>query len=91
MSKPERTISAAGDYVQDVGTQGAASLASLTDAVTGVVSDWADRAQGFGKSTDQYVRSNPWRTAGMVAIAGLVIGYAVSMATRQTNKRRRRA
>jgi len=77
----DRTISDAGDYIREVGSQGAASVASLTDAVTDAVSDWADRAQGIARSTDQYVRNSPWRTAGMVALAVL---------SRQDTKRRRR-
>lgn len=86
----ERSISDAGDYIREVGTQDAASVASLTDAVTDAVSDWADRAQGIAKSTDQYVRNSPWRTAGMVALAGLAIGYTISVLSRPDTKRRRR-
>ena len=86
----DRTISDAGDYIREVGSQGAASVASLTDAVTDAVSDWADRAQGIARSTDQYVRNSPWRTAGMVALAGLAIGYTISVMSRPQVKRRRR-
>ena len=86
----DRTISDAGDYIREVGSQGAASVASLTAAVTDAVSDWADRAQGIARSTDQYVRNSPWRTAGMVALAGLAMGYTISVLSRQDTKRRRR-
>jgi ElaB/YqjD/DUF883 family membrane-anchored ribosome-binding protein len=90
MTKAADRITDAGDYVRDVGSQGAASVASLTDAVTDVVADWADRAQGIARSTDEYVRSSPWRTAGLVALAGLAIGYTISVMSRPQTKRRRR-
>jgi ElaB/YqjD/DUF883 family membrane-anchored ribosome-binding protein len=86
----DRIITDARDYVRDVGSQGAASVASLTDAVTDVVADWADRAQGIARSTNEYVRSSPWRTAGLVALAGLAIGYTISVMSRPQTKRRRR-
>ncbi len=53
-----------------------------------VVSLFADQLTGAAKSTERYVRSNPWRTAGALAIVGVAAGLALVRGTRRFRHRR---
>jgi hypothetical protein len=55
---------------------------------------FADQLTGAAKSTERYVRSNPWQAAGALAVVGLATGLALSHRTRRLLTRpfqRRRA
>ncbi len=43
-----------------------------------VVSLFADGLTGAAKSTERYVRSNPWQAAGALAVVGLAAGLVLS-------------
>ena len=53
-----------------------------------VVSLFADQLTGAAKSTERYVRSNPWQTAGALAVVGLAAGVALLRGTRRIRRRR---
>ena len=53
-----------------------------------VVSLFADQLTGAAKSTERYVRSNPWQTAGALAVVGLAAGLALTRSTRWFRHRR---
>jgi hypothetical protein len=53
-----------------------------------VVSLFADQLTGAAKSTERYVRSNPWQTAGALAVVGLAAGLALMRGTRWFLRRR---
>jgi hypothetical protein len=53
-----------------------------------VVSLFADQFTGAAKSTERYVRSNPWQTAGALAVVGLAAGLALARGTRWFRRRR---
>jgi ElaB/YqjD/DUF883 family membrane-anchored ribosome-binding protein len=36
------------------------------------------RASSAAKATDAYVRDNPWKSVGYVAVAGLIVGLLIS-------------
>jgi len=38
----------------------------------------SDKVRGAAIATDGYVRTNPWKTLGATALAGLVIGFLFS-------------
>ncbi len=38
----------------------------------------AERARGAAEATCSYVNDNPWKVAGVAAIAGLVVGISLS-------------
>lgn len=50
-----------------------AAKASLADAQAAVV----DRAKQVGRYTDDYVHDNPWRSVGIAAGVGLVVGLLI--------------
>ncbi|MGE5467879.1 MAG: DUF883 family protein [Ignavibacteria bacterium] len=47
--------------------------ASLADAQAAMV----DRAKQVGRYTDDYVHDNPWRSVGIAAGVGLVVGLLI--------------
>jgi hypothetical protein len=53
-----------------------------------VVSLFADQLTGAAKSTERYVRSNPWRAAGALAVVGLAAGLALARGARRFWRRR---
>jgi hypothetical protein len=48
-----------------------------------VVSLLADQLTDAAKSTERYVRSNPWQAAGALAVVGLAAGLALTRGTRR--------
>jgi hypothetical protein len=52
-----------------------------------VVSLFADQLTGAAKSTERYVRSNPWQSAGALAVMGLAAGLALMRGTRKFRRR----
>ncbi len=63
-------VSAIRDRLQD---HLANAKASLADAQAAMV----DRAKQVGRYTDDYVHDNPWRSVGIAAGVGLVIGLLI--------------
>lgn len=53
-----------------------------------VVSLFADQLTGAAKSTERYVRSNPWQAASALAVVGLATGFALMRGTRRFQSRR---
>jgi hypothetical protein len=56
-----------------------------------VVSLFADQLTGAAKSTERYVRSNPWQAAGALAVVGLAAGLALIRGARRFRHRRTNA
>jgi hypothetical protein len=54
-----------------------------------VVSLFADQLSGTAKSTERYVRSNPWQAAGALAVVGLAAGLALTRGARGWFRRRK--
>jgi hypothetical protein len=52
-----------------------------------VVSLFADQLTGAAKTTERYVRSNPWQAAGALAVMGLAAGLALTRGTRWFRRR----
>lgn len=63
-------VSALREKIQD---NLAKARASLADAQAAVV----DKAKEVGHATDEYVRDNPWKSVGIAAGVGFVIGLLV--------------
>ena len=72
------TASAAGDRVSAARSRMEDSLRTerikLAEAQEVVV----DKAKAAARATDDYVHANPWRSVGIAAGAGLVIGMLIS-------------
>jgi ElaB/YqjD/DUF883 family membrane-anchored ribosome-binding protein len=71
------TASQAGDKVVELRSKIQDHLvtarASLADAQAAVV----DKAKLVGRATDDYVHDNPWRSVGIAAGIGLVVGLLI--------------
>jgi ElaB/YqjD/DUF883 family membrane-anchored ribosome-binding protein len=71
------TASQAGDKVVElrgkIQNNLANARASLADAQAAVV----DRAKQVGRVTDDYVQENPWRSVGVAAGIGLLVGLLI--------------
>jgi ElaB/YqjD/DUF883 family membrane-anchored ribosome-binding protein len=85
----QNVVSEAQELLKTVKEEGASKM----DEVKARMSDQYDAArQKFGEiqstvtdgakvamtTTDQYVRSNPWRAVGIAAAAGAIIGFLAS-------------
>ncbi len=71
------TAGQAGDKMADVRAKLqdhlANAKASLADAQAAVV----DRAKAVGRVTDEYVQDNPWRSVGVAAGIGFIVGLLI--------------
>ena len=71
------TAGQAGNGVSDLRAKIQANLqeakSSLIDAQAAVV----DRAKAAGKAADEYVHENPWKSIGVAAGVGLVVGLLI--------------
>ncbi|MCK9283174.1 MAG: DUF883 family protein [Rhodocyclaceae bacterium] len=71
------TAGQAGDKVAELRSKAQANLAvakaSLADAQAAVV----EKAKVAGRAADEYVHDNPWRSVGIAAGVGLVIGLLI--------------
>jgi ElaB/YqjD/DUF883 family membrane-anchored ribosome-binding protein len=71
------TASQAGDKMADVRAKVQDHLttakASLADAQAAVV----ERAKAVGHATDDYVHDNPWRSVGVAAGIGFIVGLLI--------------
>ena len=53
-----------------------------------VVSLFTDHLTGAAKSTERYVRSNPWQAAGALALLGLTAGLVLTRGARRFRRNR---
>jgi ElaB/YqjD/DUF883 family membrane-anchored ribosome-binding protein len=71
------TANQAGDKIADVRAKVQDHLttakASLADAQAAVV----ERAKAVGHATDDYVHDNPWRSVGVAAGIGFIVGLLI--------------
>ena len=71
------TAGQAGDKMAEVRAKMqdhlATAKASLADAQAAVV----DRAKAVGRVTDDYVQDNPWRSVGIAAGIGFIVGLLI--------------
>jgi hypothetical protein len=78
-SVADKTVVPLRDYgARDVGDQVSKTFSSMLDRLASEVQNWTSKARTAAKTTDGFVRSSPWQTAGAVALAGLAAGVLVS-------------
>jgi ElaB/YqjD/DUF883 family membrane-anchored ribosome-binding protein len=58
----------------------------VRDRISNVVDLFTDRLAGAAKSTDGFVRSNPWQAVGSIALVGLAAGLLVARGARRMRK-----
>jgi len=72
------TASAAGDRVSAARTRMEDSLRTARVKLAEAQEVMVDKAKAAARATDDYVHANPWRSVGIAASAGLVIGMLIS-------------
>ena len=72
------TANQGGEKVDQLRSQAEASLASAKDKIEDLHEDLIEKGREAVKATDDYVQENPWKSVGIAAGIGLVIGLLVS-------------
>lgn len=71
------TAGQAGDKMADLRTKLQANLASARASLAEAQAVAIDKAKQVGRATDDYVHDNPWRSIGVAAGIGFVIGLLI--------------
>ena len=72
------TASQAGEKVSAARERIQASLGTAKVKLAEAERVLVDKTKDAAKSTDEYVRDNPWQAVGIAAAAGLVLGVLIS-------------
>lgn len=71
------TASQAGDKAGDLRIRIQARLADAKIRLADAEAALVDKAKLVGRATDDYVNDNPWRSVGIAAGVGLIIGLLI--------------
>lgn len=71
------TASTAGDKATELRARIQANLADAKVRLADAEEALLDKARQVGRATDAYVNDNPWRSVGIAAGVGLVIGLLI--------------
>lgn len=71
------TAGQAGEAAAEMRTKVKASLARARANLAQLEQDAVARAKAAGKAADEYVHENPWKSVGIAAGVGLVIGLLI--------------
>ena len=74
----EGTAADAGEMVRDVGNRLGAKMQNARQSLTQAQTAVTDSAKQAAEFTDEYVRMNPWKSLGIAAAAGLLIGILMA-------------
>lgn len=74
----QATAGQAGESAAQMREKVKASLARARTNLAQLEQDAVARAKLAGKAADEYVHENPWRSIGIAAGVGLVIGLLIS-------------
>ncbi len=74
----ESTAAEAGEMVRDVGNRIGAKVQNARQSLTQAQTAVTDGARQAAEFTDEYVRMNPWKSLGIAAAAGLLIGILMA-------------
>ena len=72
------TANQGGEKVDQLRSQAQASLAAAKDKLDDLHEDLIEKGRESVKATDDYVQENPWKSVGIAAGIGLVVGLLVS-------------
>lgn len=72
------TTSQAGDKVSELRGKIQNSLANARTSLADAQAAAVEKAKEVGHAADDYVHANPWRSVGIAAGVGLVIGLLIS-------------
>lgn len=76
------TAAYAGDKVEQARAQAEDSLRAAKARLADVGDDMLGRASDLVNSGDDYVRENPWRSVGVAAVIGFLLGALVARSSR---------
>lgn len=71
------TAGQAGEGVAELRAKVQASLASARDGLAQAQEAALAKARAAGRAADDYVHENPWRSIGLAAACGLVVGMLI--------------
>lgn len=71
------TASQAGDKAADLRTRIQARLAEAKVQLADAEAALIDKAKLAGRAADDYVHDNPWRSVGIAAGVGLIVGLLI--------------
>jgi len=74
----EGTAADAGEMVRVAGNRIGARMQNARQSLTQAQTAVSDGARQAAEFTDEYVRMNPWKSLGIAAAAGLLIGILMS-------------
>ncbi|MGA0609020.1 DUF883 family protein [Caldimonas sp. KR1-144] len=74
----QATAGQAGESAAEMRDKVKASLARAKANLGQLERDALERAKAAGRAADEYVHENPWRSIGIAAGIGLVIGLLIS-------------
>jgi ElaB/YqjD/DUF883 family membrane-anchored ribosome-binding protein len=71
------TAGQAGDKVAEIRTKAADRIASLKTQLSNAEAAVVEKAKQVGRATDDYVHDNPWRSIGVAAGIGFIVGLLI--------------
>ncbi len=71
------TAGQAGDKVADMRARAQEHLVTAKNSLAEAQAVVVDKAKAVGRATDDYVHDNPWRSVGVAAGFGLVVGLLI--------------
>lgn len=74
----EGTAAEAGEMVREAGNRVGAKMQNARQSLTQAQTAVSDGARQAAEFTDEYVRMNPWKSLGIAAAAGLLIGILMA-------------
>ncbi|HEY4645977.1 MAG TPA: DUF883 family protein [Steroidobacteraceae bacterium] len=72
------TAAQTGEKVQEARARTEESLRQAKARLAGVEDEALKRARALASEAEEYMRDNPWQTAGITAGIGLVLGLLIS-------------
>jgi ElaB/YqjD/DUF883 family membrane-anchored ribosome-binding protein len=65
-------------HVGGLGADPTGSLAAVVEPLVDASENWIEKARELARTADDYVRENPWRAIGVVALLGVTLGFLLS-------------
>jgi ElaB/YqjD/DUF883 family membrane-anchored ribosome-binding protein len=75
---PRNTAEKRDLHVGGLGVSPSGALAAVVDPLVDASETWMHRARDLVRTTDDYIRDNPWQAIGMVALVGVTLGFMLS-------------
>lgn len=72
------TASQTGERISEIRAKTEESLRAAKVRLADAQEALLEKAKAVAKDTDAYVHENPWKTAGIAAVAGLLIGAIIA-------------